>query len=927
MTSPTQPSSTAAAAAPPAAQALQPVSNWSYPLALSDSNAPAIAQSYFDALAGADDGFFPMGANGLWHGGIHFGLGTQQRLKQDAGVRALADGEIVAYRLDSRYPMLAYSADKKALYSTGFVLLRHKLVLPPKPKATAIPASSPSSPPKAPPAEDELVFYSLYMHLLDLDGYKAAERDSPLTSSGNALPSGASHIQRMPYWQGSKFFRVGSKAKDVQEQAPEPPAPPIPTPTEPEFSSEADADLAPAPVVPIPAPPPPSTPPRPAAAGINIRDSAGGHKIGLLPRGSEIMTVGNVTQGWAQIARITRGQPLSVLVGRAVNPRANSGWVHLNDLDPCIEPSSLDKVVVLKTPYAIKAGEVIGHVGQYLRYSEACAVPGNTRPQVHIEVFAGPELPDFLARSRERAKELPASQRTLLVVQEGARLVQPSAADTRVAAGLKLKLAGDDPKSGFWAKVQPVVVQPRPQARSSSRQRPVRGTPPPEIPQGSALWVPRSIAGTTPTAAIPAWTSFPLQLSHAQAPVASFTDVFSRPELNSLGAEATASDDKGARWWKVTVGTGEGQSATGWVCDHDHPKVQAQSPWGWPGFDVIDGAHLTVKEWLERILVVAGQLYEHEEISFKPSTMKVSESELIQKVEKAIKLKSHRSGTVTADELADAQRTPWLAEALSHLIVRYESEWGGGMEKWQQLTPLMRNNTAGWKSEMERIRKLQWWDEVKAVKGFPAQPTVYHLHPLGLVGNFLGEESSDTCMQRFKKISCVILRHEGGYTNNPNDSGGATNKGIAWHSWQEFAKADLNIDPTLENLMALTNEQAEIIYYKRYWQPKGFCKIKNEKTALIIYDWTITSGGAAREVQKVLSIDFLKQIVINNSIDDKTINAINEIDDQELLMKKISDSRKSYYTSLTSAGGGNRKNDVFLTGWINRVNDCLDVML
>ncbi|MDR5793603.1 chitinase, partial [Caballeronia sp. LZ008] len=41
-----------------------------------------------------------------------------------------------------------------------------------------------------------------------------------------------------------------------------------------------------------------------------------------------------------------------------------------------------------------------------------------------------------------------------------------------------------------------------------------------------------------------------------------------------------------------------------------------------------------------------------------------------------------------------------------------------------------------YKEEQKRIEKLVWWDEVKAkVPGFP-QADVFHLHPVGLVGNF-----------------------------------------------------------------------------------------------------------------------------------------------------------------------------------------------
>ncbi|MHC5352249.1 glycoside hydrolase family 108 protein, partial [Metapseudomonas furukawaii] len=196
------------------------------------------------------------------------------------------------------------------------------------------------------------------------------------------------------------------------------------------------------------------------------------------------------------------------------------------------------------------------------------------------------------------------------------------------------------------------------------------------------------------------------------------------------------------------------------------------------------------------------------------------------------------------------------------------------------------------------------------------------LHPIGLIGSF--SQTLSDCEEKFKKISPIILRHEGRYVNDPVDPGGATNMGVAWPTWKSYAKSDLGIEPTLENLKALTQHQAEIIYFKRYWKPKGFCDLKNIKTALMIYDWTITSGKAVREVQKVLVNEFGKIVTIDNTMGRKTIDAINSIMDQEYLGQRISESRKSYYTSLTVNRDGTTNAKIkFLKGWHNRVDDCL----
>lgn len=180
------------------------------------------------------------------------------------------------------------------------------------------------------------------------------------------------------------------------------------------------------------------------------------------------------------------------------------------------------------------------------------------------------------------------------------------------------------------------------------------------------------------------------------------------------------------------------------------------------------------------------------------------------------------------------------------------------------------------------------------------------------------------CYSKFHKISKIILKHEGGFVNDPNDSGGATNKGIAWNTWKSFAQVDLGVLPTLENLRKITDDQAEVIYRKRYWEPKGFCEIKNDKVGLMIYDWIITSGGAAKEIQKLLVNTYNQKIIIDGGMGVKTIQALNSISDQDVLLKNITEIRKNYYISLAFDKKGNKtKNFKFLKGWLNRVDDCL----
>jgi hypothetical protein len=101
-------------------------------------------------------GAYLVSRKGMWHGGIHVTeAGAGQSLDLDAGLRCIADGELVAFRANKTYPLSEIAAADggspvQAPYSTGFALVRHAMEFPQGTKLT---------------------FYSLYMHLMSWEDY------------------------------------------------------------------------------------------------------------------------------------------------------------------------------------------------------------------------------------------------------------------------------------------------------------------------------------------------------------------------------------------------------------------------------------------------------------------------------------------------------------------------------------------------------------------------------------------------------------------------------------------------------------------------------------------------------------------------------------------------------------------------------------
>ncbi|WP_457748947.1 N-acetylmuramidase domain-containing protein, partial [Sulfurimonas sp.] len=55
-------------------------------------------------------------------------------------------------------------------------------------------------------------------------------------------------------------------------------------------------------------------------------------------------------------------------------------------------------------------------------------------------------------------------------------------------------------------------------------------------------------------------------------------------------------------------------------------------------------------------------------------------------------------------------------------------------------------------AQKKQIKALSWWDEASGVKGLPEPQNVWHFHPAGFVGNFVG--GGCFCAAQGKSVSC-----------------------------------------------------------------------------------------------------------------------------------------------------------------------------
>ena len=169
-------------------------------------------------------------------------------------------------------------------------------------------------------------------------------------------------------------------------------------------------------------------------------------------------------------------------------------------------------------------------------------------------------------------------------------------------------------------------------------------------------------------------------------------------------------------------------------------------------------------------------------------------------------------------------------------------------------------------------------------------------------------------MADVRKLAPFILKWEGGFVNDPDDLGGATNMGVtigAWKSCGYDKDGDGDID--VDDLHLLTHEDVvNRVLKPHYWDRWKADEIKSQSVANILVDWVWASGTHGIKIpQRLLGV------TVDGIVGPKTIAAVNAKNPRELFdMIKI--ARFDFIEDICHQRPTNNK---FKRGWMNRIND------
>lgn len=169
------------------------------------------------------------------------------------------------------------------------------------------------------------------------------------------------------------------------------------------------------------------------------------------------------------------------------------------------------------------------------------------------------------------------------------------------------------------------------------------------------------------------------------------------------------------------------------------------------------------------------------------------------------------------------------------------------------------------------------------------------------------------------KIVSEVVDREGGYVDNPADTGGPTNFGIT----QATLAAWRGVIVTPSDVQAMPRSEAEAIYKDRYYHRPGYDAIKDEKLAAIVVDCAVQfwTDDATAWLQLALGV------TADGKIGPATLAALEAADPRTVAVRIMAyriRRRGHRITAATKKGSRVPDQSRFAEGWADRDADFLE---
>jgi len=172
-------------------------------------------------------------------------------------------------------------------------------------------------------------------------------------------------------------------------------------------------------------------------------------------------------------------------------------------------------------------------------------------------------------------------------------------------------------------------------------------------------------------------------------------------------------------------------------------------------------------------------------------------------------------------------------------------------------------------------------------------------------------------MADFSKAFELMIAHEGGYVNDPDDPGGETYKGVArkifskWNGWTtiDILKRQSGFPASLDKNEDLQSAISDF-YRVNFWDKINGDQISDQRVASSIFDFAVNAGSGTSSS--------LAQMVVGAKADgvigQNSLKSINDFDPEHFL-SAFTVAKIARYVSIVKKRPTSRK---YFYGWVIR---------
>ncbi len=185
-------------------------------------------------------------------------------------------------------------------------------------------------------------------------------------------------------------------------------------------------------------------------------------------------------------------------------------------------------------------------------------------------------------------------------------------------------------------------------------------------------------------------------------------------------------------------------------------------------------------------------------------------------------------------------------------------------------------------------------------------------------------------MRTVRQIAEEIVAREGGYVNDPDDPGGATNFGVTIHTMRRLGlDLDENGAVDARDVKLLTRNQAVGIFIEHYFE-RPRIKGLPEVLQASVFDMYVNAGSNAVKILQRLLLQMGFDVAVDGQIGPQTRRIAHEA--ERVAPRYIADAygiaRRNYYYALADRRPASRKyarrRNGGKGGWITRAEEFMN---